>query len=54
MTRVENIRAILRVADLDTSVTYYVEKLGFAMNWREGGMAGVGRDGCEIMLCHGN
>lgn len=53
MTRVENIRAILRVADLDASVAYYVDKLGFTKNWHEGGMAGVGRDGCEIMLCQG-
>ena len=50
---IENIRAILRVADLDASVAYYVDRLGFTCNWQMGGMAGVGRDGCEIMLCHG-
>jgi catechol 2,3-dioxygenase-like lactoylglutathione lyase family enzyme len=53
MTRIENIRPILNVADLEASVAYYTQKLGFTENWREGGMSGVGRDGCEIMLCHG-
>jgi uncharacterized glyoxalase superfamily protein PhnB len=52
-TAVENIRAILRVEDLDRSVAYYIERLGFTEAWREGGMAGVARDGHEIMLCHG-
>lgn len=50
---IENIRPILRVEDLDASIAYYTEKLGFRLNWQESGMAGVGRDGCEVMLCHG-
>jgi uncharacterized glyoxalase superfamily protein PhnB len=53
MSAVENIRPILRVDDLAQSVAYYVERLSFTCDWQESGMAGVSRDGHEIMLCHG-
>jgi predicted enzyme related to lactoylglutathione lyase len=51
---IEGIVPILRVARLDASVAYYVERLGFAVDWREDGvMASVSRDGRAIMLCEG-
>jgi catechol 2,3-dioxygenase-like lactoylglutathione lyase family enzyme len=45
---------ILRVADLDASVTYYTAQLGFALQWRGDGMASVKRDRTSIMLCQGD
>jgi len=45
---------ILRVADLDASVAYYVERLGFGLQWRTGPVASVGRDGASLMLCEGD
>ena len=47
---------ILRVRSLKDSLRYYVEVLGFQVEWggEEGSaMASVGRDGCSIMLCEG-
>jgi len=45
---------IFRVDDLDTSVTYYVERLGFQLQWRDDPLASVGRDGTSIMLSEGD
>lgn len=48
---------ILRVRDVEASIAYYVERLGFALqfSWGEGdgpvSFAGVSRDGFEVMLC---
>ena len=53
---VECITPILRVASLPVSIRYYVEVLGFRVEWgdEEGsGMASVSRDGHSIMLCQG-
>jgi hypothetical protein len=51
---IEGIVPILRVARLDVSVAYYVERLGFGIEWQEAGvMASVSRDGKAIMLCEG-
>jgi catechol 2,3-dioxygenase-like lactoylglutathione lyase family enzyme len=50
---VECVVPILRVARLETSVAYYVERLGFRVDWRAGGTASVSRDGKAIMLCEG-
>jgi catechol 2,3-dioxygenase-like lactoylglutathione lyase family enzyme len=41
---VENTWPILKVENLDASVAYYVDKLGFKVDWREGGTGGVSRD----------
>jgi len=41
---------ILPVADLGASVAYYVERLGFELQWRAETMASVGRDRASIML----
>lgn len=45
---------ILRVADLDASVAYYVERLGFTLQWRADPVASVGRDRTSVMLCAGD
>jgi hypothetical protein len=51
MAIVENVTPILRIQDLDVSRHYYIEKLGFALDWDAGGMISVLRDGKGIMLC---
>jgi len=47
---VENTCPILRVDDLQRSVDYYVQRLGFKVNWQDEYSAGIGRDGGAIML----
>ncbi len=44
---------ILRVASLDASLAWYVDVLGFAVQWREDGFASVGRGRASLMLCEG-
>src|SRR4051812_26253038 len=51
MAKVENITPILRVENLDASRRYYVDTLGFSVDWDAGAMISVSRDGCAIMLC---
>jgi catechol 2,3-dioxygenase-like lactoylglutathione lyase family enzyme len=48
-------RAVLHVADVEASLRFYVERLGFTSPWRydEGGRASVAqveRQGCAFML----
>ena len=45
-------RPVLHVADLETSVRFYVDRLGFTCSWRydEDGVAQVDRQGCELIL----
>jgi catechol 2,3-dioxygenase-like lactoylglutathione lyase family enzyme len=50
-TYFENVSPILRVADVEASIKYYVEVLGFKVNWHVPGFASVGRGRCGIMLC---
>jgi catechol 2,3-dioxygenase-like lactoylglutathione lyase family enzyme len=46
---------ILRVADLDASVAYYVDVLGFTVDWRAAGIVtSVGRGPCHIFLSEGD
>jgi len=45
---------ILRVADLDASVSYYETQLGFEVQWRSGTVASVQRDRAALMLCQGD
>jgi len=45
---------IFRVNDLDASVTYYVERLGFQLEWRSDPLASVARDRTSIMLSKGD
>jgi predicted enzyme related to lactoylglutathione lyase len=50
MAIIENVIPILRVENLDVSRRYYVEKLGFALDWDYAGkMISVSRDGKGIM-----
>ena len=45
---------ILRVADLEASVAYYVTRLGFELQWRSAPVASVRRDRTSLMLCEGD
>ncbi|HEX6100690.1 MAG TPA: VOC family protein [Thermoanaerobaculia bacterium] len=45
---------ILRVANLRASLTYYVETLGFAIDWEAGPIASVTRDRCCLFLTEGD
>ena len=52
MASIENVTPILRVEDLEISRRYYIEKLGFALDWDHAGeMISVSRDHKSIMLC---
>jgi catechol 2,3-dioxygenase-like lactoylglutathione lyase family enzyme len=43
---------IFRVADLDAAVAYYVERLGFAVDWHyPGSIASVTRGAVSLFLC---
>lgn len=45
---------IFRVQDVDASIDYYVNALGFKLNWRTGDFADVARDRVSIFLCKGD
>jgi catechol 2,3-dioxygenase-like lactoylglutathione lyase family enzyme len=47
---VECIIPVLRVSDLNRTLEFYTQTLGFAEDSRTDGMASVSRDGCSIML----
>src|SRR5215510_8710539 len=52
MAVMESVTPILRVEDLKVSRHYYIEKLGFALDWDYAGkMISVSRDRASIMLC---
>lgn len=52
MASVENVIPILRVEELEVSRRYYIQKLGFALDWDHAGkMISVSRDHKAIMLC---
>ena len=50
-TYFENVSPILPVTDLHASLEYYVNVLGFKINWKVEGFAEVSRDRAGIMLC---
>ena len=50
---IENVTPILRVEDLEASRRYYIQTLGFSLDWDAGGMISVARDRKSIMLCEG-
>jgi catechol 2,3-dioxygenase-like lactoylglutathione lyase family enzyme len=53
-THIECIDPILRVEDMDRSVRYYGDVLGFeSAAWSTNDFARVGRDGRGIFLCRG-
>ncbi len=43
-------RYVLAVKDLDKSIKFYIDLLGFEMLWKDDGWAFVVRDSCQIML----
>lgn len=45
---------ILRVADFDASVAYYVDVLGFTLAWQHGRFGAVRRGDASLMLCEGS
>ena len=45
---------IFRVEDLDASLAYYIDRLGFQLQWRTNPLASVGRDRTSIMLSEGD
>lgn len=45
---------LLRVEDLDVSIAYYVERLGFHLQWRANPVASVARDRTALMLSEGD
>lgn len=51
--QVECTIAVLPVADLDRSIDFYTQKLGFTLDWRARKVCSVSRDGKPIMLRQG-
>ena len=46
---------ILNVRDLAASVDYYVNVLGFTLDWQEDpGFASVSRGACALFMCKGD
>jgi len=45
---------ILRVSDLERSLAYYTEILGFHINWQQKFFASVSRDNCTVFFCVGD
>jgi catechol 2,3-dioxygenase-like lactoylglutathione lyase family enzyme len=54
MAMIENVTPILRVENLETSRRYYIQTLGFSLDWETDGMISVSRDHKSIMLCEGD
>ena len=46
----EGVTPILRVRDIDASIAYYIEKLGFRVNWKFPYFADVARGKFSIFL----
>jgi predicted lactoylglutathione lyase len=52
MATIEGVTPILRVEDIEVSRRYYIQKLGFALDWDHASeMISVSRDQSSIMLC---
>lgn len=45
---------IFRVTDMQASIDYYVQKLGFKLDWGMGVFASVSRDRCALYLSQGD
>jgi catechol 2,3-dioxygenase-like lactoylglutathione lyase family enzyme len=50
----EGVTPILRVQSLDASIAYYIQRLGFQLDWRGPYFASVSRARCHIFLCEGD
>ena len=53
-TTMGRVTPILRVDNLDASLDYYLEQLGFRIQWRMGPVASVERDRASVMLSEGD
>jgi catechol 2,3-dioxygenase-like lactoylglutathione lyase family enzyme len=53
-TEFEGVAPILRVGNLAASINYYVQVLGFKLNWQSGTIGGVSRDRCHMFLSQGD
>jgi catechol 2,3-dioxygenase-like lactoylglutathione lyase family enzyme len=51
MPTIEHVTPILRVQDIEASRSYYVQTLGFSLDWDAGRMISVSRNDQSIMLC---
>ena len=51
---IENVIPILCVVDITVSRRYYVDILGFTVDWEVGGIISVSRDGKPIMISEGD
>jgi predicted enzyme related to lactoylglutathione lyase len=52
--RFENAQAILRVENMENSLRFYVDQLGFKnATWGDDNFTSVNRDGAGIYLCRG-
>ena len=57
MISFKRVTPILRVEDLDASLAFYVDKLGFRLNWRDedgNSFASITRDRCDFFLSVGD
>jgi predicted enzyme related to lactoylglutathione lyase len=50
----EGVNPILRVKDLSASIDYYVQFLGFTIDWQGSNFASVSRGRCHIFLSQGD
>ena len=48
--QIENTIPVLAVRDLERSIAFFREVLGFEVEWNAGVICSVARDGCSIML----
>lgn len=53
-TKFGGVNPIFRVTSVDASVKYYLDALGFKLNWRVDGFANVARDRVSLFLCEGD
>ncbi len=48
--QIENTIPVLAVRELDRSIAFFKDVLGFEVEWNAGSVCSVARDGCSIML----
>lgn len=51
MSRIEGVTPILRVENPEASTRYYLDVLGFKLDWEAAWMMSVSRDKASVMLC---